>query len=267
MPTVQGPVDIAAPDTEGRGAVGLHLRTDGFRTDREQPCTRQVEQHAGVLVRIDETVLVDVEHDNCLGGILDERPVALFVLTQRDFSFLALRYIVQTDDEDSAAHRFERAHIDLGDKRLAVRPAGFHIAGLEFEARIVRARHVGRQELSQALVLHARQKVLDLRADDLVLGQSEIARADLVADANRARVADRQQCFGDTVENGFDRRGRGQRLRDRRLHAVVVLVDQAQQLDKVRFFNTGRFRCMLDLVPEIPIHVPRCSSSVTSGGP
>ncbi len=259
-------IDVATAYTEGWRTVGLHFRADGFRSDGKQPGTRQVEQHARVFIGIDEAVFIHVEDDDGLGCILDKGAITLLIFPQCDFRFLAFRYIAQADDENAAAHRFERAYVDLGNEGLAIGAAGFHVATLELEARIVGAGQVRRQELGKTLLFRTWQQVLDLRTDDLVLGQSEVAGTDLVADADRAGVADRQQRFGNAVENALDRRGRGERLRDRRLHAVIMLVDQAQQFDEVRFLDTGRLRCLLDPVPEVPIHAPRCSSSVTRGG-
>ena len=143
---------------------------------------------------------------------------------------------------------------------------GLDVTAFELEARIVRAGQVRCQEIGQALVLCARQQVLDLRANDLVLGQSEIARTDLVANTDRPGVTDGHHRFGNAIENGLDRGRCSQRLRDRRFHTIVMLIDQAQQLDEVRFLDTGRRRRLLDSIPEIPIHAPRYSSSVTRGG-
>ena len=45
----------------------------------EQSLARQVEQRRGMLVGVDELVAADVEDEDRLGRVLDERPVALLV--------------------------------------------------------------------------------------------------------------------------------------------------------------------------------------------
>ncbi len=127
------------------------------------------------------------------------------------------------------------------------------------DLRVVKIGHEWLQELLERLVLGWWQDVLDLRANELVLGQPEVERADLVAIADDATLADREQRLGHAIENSFQWSGIGERLRDRRFHLVVMLVDQLQQLEKVRFLNSRRLCCLLDLVADVLMHRPASS--------
>ena len=101
--------------------------------------------------------------------------------------------------------------------------------------------------------------MLDLGADQLVSRQPEEVRADLVAVADDAALADREQRVGHAVKNGLHRGRVGQRLGDRRFHLVVVLVDQLQQLDEVGSLDTRRLGDLLDFVADVLVHLPASS--------
>ena len=90
MFTTQRRVDIAARHTERRRTVRLLCGADGLWADAQQACMRQVEQHAGVVVGIDEAVFVDVVNDNGLGRIFDERAITFLVFAQSTFGLLAI---------------------------------------------------------------------------------------------------------------------------------------------------------------------------------
>ena len=77
-------VDMATTYAERRCAIRLHFGTDRLGTDRQQSRPRQVKQNTGIVICIDESILVDVENDDCLGCVLDECAIAFFVLPQRD---------------------------------------------------------------------------------------------------------------------------------------------------------------------------------------
>ena len=61
--------------------------------DREQSCTRQIEQFTGIVVGVSETVVVIVEYNNRLGCIFNQRAIPFLVLTQCALGFLAIGYI------------------------------------------------------------------------------------------------------------------------------------------------------------------------------
>ena len=96
--------------------------------------------------------------------------------------------------------------------------------------------------------------MLDARPDQLVLGQSEVRRANPVADANRAVGIDGEQRLGDAVEDGLNRRRRRDRLGDGLLHPVVVRIDQAQQFDEIRRVAVGSLCHLPDFVAQVLAH-------------
>ena len=72
---------------------------------REQLLARQLEQLDGVVVGIDENVAVDVEHDDGLGRVLDERAIARFALAQRLLVLQALGDVAHAQHEAHARRR------------------------------------------------------------------------------------------------------------------------------------------------------------------
>ena len=67
-----------------RQAIALKLRRYARRArSREQLLARQLEQLDRVVVRVDEDVPVDVEHDDGFGRVLDERAITRFAFAQR----------------------------------------------------------------------------------------------------------------------------------------------------------------------------------------
>ena len=97
----------------------------------------------------------------------------------------------------------------------------------------INVRHEGFEKIGDRLPFGVGQDVLNLRSDELVFGQPEVTCTDLVTNVNLAGLADRHQGLGDTVKNDIDGSVDGKRLRESRLHLIVVLVDQSQQLDEV----------------------------------
>ena len=96
----------------------------------------------------------------------------------------------------------------------------------------------------------------DLGSDKLVTCQTEVMRADAIAVTNDAALAHRQKRLSHAVEYSFDGSGVGQRLGDRRLHLVVVLINQMQQFEEVRFFYPRLLRRSLDFVAKLLVHRP-----------
>ena len=205
---VQCPLNIPATNAERRRAIGLHLRADGFGTDTQQAFAGQVKQLAGVLVRVGKTIVANVEHNDRLGGVLDQGTVACLVLDQRFLRCPASGHVAEADDEETALTDLEVAGIDLGDKSLAVDAYRIHLTANDVRMRVIQVRHERLQVLGERFVLGAGQDSRDLRADELLFGEPEVSRTHLVAVPDDTFVADRHQCVGDAVKNDFDR-GRG----------------------------------------------------------
>ncbi len=60
----------------------MQLGADRTRADLEQLLARELEELYRVLVRVDEALLIDVEHHDRLGRVLDERAVTRLAIAQ-----------------------------------------------------------------------------------------------------------------------------------------------------------------------------------------
>ena len=111
---VQRAIDVAPREAERRRAIGLQLGADGARTDLEQLLARELEEVGRVLVRVDEALLIDVEHHDRLRRVLDERTVACFAFAQRLLVLQPLGDVAQADHEAVVGPARRAAHHNLG---------------------------------------------------------------------------------------------------------------------------------------------------------
>ena len=138
-PAFERAVDIAALHAERLQAVGLILRRDRRGPYLQQRFARQLEELRCVLIGIDETILIDVEHDDRLRSVLDERAVARFALAQRLLVLPPFGDVADAQDEEMlvAEHGFADRH--LGRERPAVMPLRFHQFGQHLDEGVVDA--------------------------------------------------------------------------------------------------------------------------------
>ena len=98
----QRTIDIAAMQAGGGKPVALKLGAQRFGPFAEQLLARQLEQLDGIVVGIDEDVAVDVEHDDGLGRVLDERAIPRFALAQGLLVLQALGDVAHAQHEAHA---------------------------------------------------------------------------------------------------------------------------------------------------------------------
>ena len=105
MTTSEGFVNIATFHPERRQAVGLHFRADLSRPDRQQAFARQVEQRTGILVCVNQLVLVDIKHNDRFRRVLDQSAVTFFIHFERVFFALPPGHVAQAEDKNPAVAR------------------------------------------------------------------------------------------------------------------------------------------------------------------
>src|SRR5690606_4600137 len=109
-----------ADEAERRQTVGLTAGADLLRPDLEQPLAPELEEASGVLVRVDEAILVDVENHDRLGCILDERAIALLALAKRVLVLDALGDVAHAQHVEVLAPARRGADRDLRREGAAV---------------------------------------------------------------------------------------------------------------------------------------------------
>ncbi len=114
---------------------------------------RQVEQFAGLVVGIDESVQVDIEHDDRFRRVLHQRAISFLVFLERFFRLLAGAHVAQVDDEYLVVTRFQAARIDLCGELFAAFANCVDFTADEAGVRIVDVRHERLQEFGKRLAL------------------------------------------------------------------------------------------------------------------
>ena len=101
-------------DQRGPGAALLVPRgAQLFWVAIEQAFARQPEKPAGILVDVDKFTPVDVEHENRLGRVLDQRPVARLAFAHQLLGKLAL-----SDIPDAHNEALAMAQLRLADRNF-----------------------------------------------------------------------------------------------------------------------------------------------------
>jgi hypothetical protein len=175
--------------------------------------SRQLEQLHRVVVGVDEHVAVDVEHDDRLGRVLDERAKTRFALAQRLLVLQSLGHVAHAEHEARGRALIRAAHRDLDGQHAAVAALRLDQLGHGVDERVGHA--IGECFEGRPRGLKLRKELGDLVTDQLLrcgIEQAHRSRVGFLDDAVEIHGQDR---ILDVVEDRVKHHGRFGR--DRRL--------------------------------------------------
>jgi hypothetical protein len=207
----QRALDVARVQAHRRQPVALELRAQRFGADAQQLLARQLEELDGVVVDLDEDVAVDVEHDDRLGRVLDERAIARLALAQRLLVLKALRDVAHAEHEAHARADAGAADGDLDGQHAAA--AALCLDELRFgvDERVRDA--IGERFERGPRGRELRQEARDVLADDVRNRRAEQTAGGRIGVLHDAVRSDAQDRIFDVLEDRVQDRGRVLRLR------------------------------------------------------
>jgi len=196
-------LDVGTGALLGRRTVGLLWRAELERPDREQPRALESEELLGVVVRVDETSRVDIQHHDGLGRVVDQQPVARRAFADRLLGFAPLGDIAQAQHEHLAPRQRRLADGHLGGKVVAAPAPRPQLARPQIECGIARGRGKALQRLRNrlAIVRELRDQEVDSLSDDLGRGVTEHALTRRVEGADHPLLVHREHDVLDVIEN------------------------------------------------------------------
>ena len=201
-------VDVAARHAERGRAVRLQRRTDPFRAAAEQPLAVHLEEPAGIVVDVDELVPVDVEDDDHLGRMLDQRAVARLALADQLFREMPLGGVADAQDIAVAPVEAGLADVQLdGDPGAALGDTPGLMRG-EIDVGVIDAGGPAFEEPGGGIRIHLRQQQVEGAAEDLGLRVAEDALGRGVESLDVRGLVDRDDGVLDVVEDGLQMRCR-----------------------------------------------------------
>ena len=147
---------------------------------------------------------IEIDDDDDLRRMLDERAIARLAVAQRRFRSLAIGRVAQADDVQRAPIQLRLADGDLGRKVRAVGMQTERLVRREVDLRVVETRselfELRRQRL---FVGELRQQETQRTADDLGFGMTEDALPGRVDRRDVARLIDGDDDVLDVIEDGL----------------------------------------------------------------
>ncbi len=198
----------------------------------EQLFAAHPEEAHRVLVALDEAAAVDVEHDDRLGRVLDEGPVAGFTVAQRGFGTLAVAGVAQADHVHVALAETDPGHAEFRIELGAVAIAALDLARGQVELSVVDRLGQFVQRLGQTAPAGQRgDQQVETATSRLFLGKAEDPLADGVQGMDAPVRVHGQDRVLDVVEHDLQLRAR---VIARTLPARVAIADRLEQPAQVQ---------------------------------
>ena len=195
-------LELRAIRVSGQRTVGLLRRAEHLGAARQQHRAIHLEEAHRVLVDVRELVTVQVDDDDDLGRVLDQRSIARLAVAQRGVGSFAIGGVAQADHEQRATIQHRLADRQLGGKVRAVGMQAERLVRREVDLRVVEARGQLFELRGQRLLLgELRQQEAERAAGDLRFRVTEHALPRGVERDDVAGLVDRDDDVLDVIEH------------------------------------------------------------------